>query len=78
MKKRDGQIVLILAMTNSLGMKKITDFIYHNAAALAIGFFCFGVYLYFAIAGNRICDCETTETYKSTGSRTSFNRFYHK
>ncbi|OHT46291.1 hypothetical protein B0A80_06060 [Flavobacterium tructae] len=59
-------------------MKKISDFIYNNAASLAIGFFCFGVYLYFAIAGNRICDCETTENYKSTGSRTSYNRFYHK
>ena len=59
-------------------MKRISDLLINNWAPLAIGFFCFGGYIYFAVAGNRICDCESTETYKSTGSRTSYNRFYHK
>jgi len=58
-------------------MKKISDFIFNNKAPLTIGLFCFGVYLYFALAGNRICDCETTENYKPTG-RSSVNHFYHK
>ncbi|WP_243416334.1 hypothetical protein [Flavobacterium sp. HTF] len=59
-------------------MKKITDFIYNNRAPFLIGLFCFGCYIYFALAGNRICDCETTEKFSSAGSRTSYNRFYHK
>jgi len=59
-------------------MKRISDFFNNNWASLAIGFFCFGVYMYFALAGNRICDCETTEKYSTAGSRTSYNRFYHK
>ncbi|KRD63097.1 MULTISPECIES: hypothetical protein [unclassified Flavobacterium] len=59
-------------------MKRISDFFINNWAPLAIGFFCFGVYIYFALAGNRICDCETTENYKPTGSRSSYNHFYHK
>ncbi|QSW91050.1 MULTISPECIES: hypothetical protein [Flavobacterium] len=59
-------------------MKKITDFVFNNKIALLIGFASIGIYLYFAMAGNRICDCETTENYKSSGSRTSYNRFYHK
>ncbi|KAF2332286.1 hypothetical protein [Flavobacterium ginsenosidimutans] len=59
-------------------MKRISDFFSNNWAPLAIGFFCFGVYMYFTLAGNRICDCETTEKYSTAGSRTSFNRFYHK
>ncbi|AOC94476.1 hypothetical protein BB050_01345 [Flavobacterium anhuiense] len=77
MKKRDGQTVPTQLMNN---MKKISDFFANNWAPLVIGFFCFGVYIYFALAGNRICDCETTENYKSTtsGSRSSYNHFYHK
>ncbi|MBL0735986.1 hypothetical protein JI750_03755 [Flavobacterium sp. GN10] len=61
-------------------MKRIFDFIRNNITSLLIGFACFGVYLYFTIAGNRICDCESTENYKSTtsGSRSSYNHFYHK
>ncbi|WP_243860434.1 hypothetical protein [Flavobacterium poyangense] len=59
-------------------MKNIFDFIKSNVAALVIGLFSFGVYLYFAYSGNRICDCETTESYSSSGNRSSVNRFYHK
>ncbi|MCV2485873.1 hypothetical protein OD917_13130 [Flavobacterium sp. SH_e] len=61
-------------------MKKISDFILQNLAPFIIGVFCFGVYMYFTLAGNRICDCETTESYRSTtsGSRSSYNHFYHK
>ncbi|AWK03899.1 hypothetical protein HYN56_06510 [Flavobacterium crocinum] len=61
-------------------MNRISDFFANNWAPLAIGFFCFGVYMYFALAGNRICDCETTEKYRPTtsGSRSSYNHFYHK
>ena len=51
----------------------------NNLAPIAIGFFCLGVYIYFALAGNRICDCETTEKYRTSGtSRSSSNHFYHK
>lgn len=59
-------------------MKNIIDFLKNNLAALAIGLFCFGVYLYFAYSGNRICDCETTEKYSTSGTRSSVNHFYHK
>ena len=60
-------------------MKKISDFVTNNWTAFAIGFLCFGAYLYFTIAGNRVCDCEKTENYKPTGSsRSSYNHFYHK
>ncbi|MET3025236.1 hypothetical protein ABXT06_01020 [Flavobacterium sp. UW10123] len=61
-------------------MERIFDFIRNNITSLLIGLACFGVYLYFTIAGNRICDCESTENYKSTssGSRSSYNHFYHK
>ncbi|MRX39166.1 hypothetical protein GJU43_07765 [Flavobacterium sp. LC2016-23] len=59
-------------------MKNIIDFIKNNIAATLIGLFCFGVYLYFAYSGNRICDCESTESYTTAGNRSSVNRFYHK
>ncbi|MBE8725126.1 hypothetical protein [Flavobacterium hungaricum] len=64
-------------------MSKITDFIINNKAPLLIGFFCVGVYFYFALAGNRICDCETTEKYSTPRSHNSRiynsrNHFYHK
>jgi hypothetical protein len=59
-------------------MKGSFDFIKNNLGAVAIGLFCFAAYLYFAYSGNRICDCETTEKYSSSGSRSSVNHFYHK
>ncbi|MCC9072154.1 hypothetical protein LNQ49_11235 [Flavobacterium sp. F-65] len=59
-------------------MKVIFDFIKNNLAAVVIGLFCFIAYLYFAYSGNRICDCETTEKYSTSGNRSSVNRFYHK
>ena len=59
-------------------MREIFDFIKNNLAATAIGLLCFATYLYFAYSGNRICDCESTEKYSTSGSHSSINRFYHK
>ncbi|OXA92739.1 hypothetical protein B0A66_08120 [Flavobacterium hercynium] len=69
-------------------MKNILDFIKQNVAVFSIGLFCFAAYLFFAYSGNRICDCETTERYSTSGnhrspntfyrSSRSSNRFYHK
>lgn len=59
-------------------MKNTFDFVKNNLVAIAIGLLCFGVYLHFAYSGNRICDCESTERYSSSGNRSSINRFYHK
>ncbi|OXA83791.1 hypothetical protein DBR27_04265 [Flavobacterium sp. HMWF030] len=59
-------------------MKNVFDFIKNNLLAAIIGIFCFAAYLYFAYSGNRICDCETTEKYSTSGTRSSVNHFYHK
>jgi hypothetical protein len=59
-------------------MDKITAFLKNNRISLLIGVFSVGVYFYFALAGNRICDCETTEKYSTARSHTSRNHFYHK
>lgn len=61
-------------------MNRIKDFIKVNYVGLLIGLFFFLLYLQFTFAGNRICDCESTERYnESSGSRTGgVNRFYHK
>lgn len=61
--------------------EKIIAFLKQNYIALAIGIFFYLVYLQFTFAGNRICDCESTEKYKpASGARShvGFNRFYHK
>ncbi|MFB9078341.1 hypothetical protein ACFFLS_16460 [Flavobacterium procerum] len=63
-------------------MKNFSDFIAHNRSAFFVGLFCFGIYMYFTLAGNRICDCETTEKYRTTPSARrstiSSHHFYHK
>ncbi|RZJ52821.1 MAG: hypothetical protein EOO44_10600 [Flavobacterium sp.] len=62
-----------------INMNKFSDFTTNNWRAIVIGLFCFGTYIYFTIAGNRICDCETTEKYRASGTaRSSYNHFYHK
>ena len=63
-------------------MKNVIEFFRKNYIALGMAAILYIVYLQFTFAGNRICDCETTEKYKSgTGNtvyRGGVNRFYHK
>jgi hypothetical protein len=56
-------------------------FIKENYIALGVAVILYVVYLQFTFAGNRICDCETTEKYapgRTSGHRTGVTRFYHK
>lgn len=59
-------------------MEIVIKFIKQNWIALSIGMLAYGVYIYFAFAGNRICDCETTERTAPGARNTTINRFYHK
>lgn len=60
-------------------MGKVLSFVKENYLALLIGLFFYGIFLYYTIEGNRLCDCESTEDYKPTNSgHSSVNRFYHK
>jgi hypothetical protein len=64
-----------------MNKESITAYLKQNYIAIAIGIFFYFVYLQFTFAGNRICDCETTEKYSSAtsrGGRIGVNRFYHK
>jgi hypothetical protein len=65
-------------MKNSMG--RVYDFFKKNVISIAVGLVIYFMYLYLAYAGNRICDCETTEEYSSSQStgRGSVNHFYHK
>jgi hypothetical protein len=65
-------------MKNS--MEEIYKFFKKNVIAITMGLAIYFMYLYFAYAGNRICDCETTEKYSSSqaAGRGSVNHFYHK
>ena len=56
----------------------VLRFIKNNWIALGIGLLAYFLYLYFAFAGNRICDCETTERTGPAARGTAINRFYHK
>lgn len=60
-------------------MEAIIKFIKGNIIAVIIGLFFYALFLYYTYAGNRMCDCETTEQYNpnQTGN-TGVNRFYHK
>lgn len=64
-------------------MDKAIQFIKSNYIAMGVAAVCYVVYLQFTFAGNRICDCETTEKYQSGNNRSAVyrggvNRFYHK
>lgn len=60
-------------------MGKVLSFVKENYLALLIGLFFYGIFLYYTVEGNRLCDCESTEDYKPTNSgHSSVNRFYHK
>jgi len=60
-------------------MDKVIDFIKGNYLVIAASLFFFGLYCYYDMAGNSLCDCETTENYKPNGSgRAGIGRFYHK
>jgi hypothetical protein len=77
-----GQAAIIHHLNNRVMNKEsIVSFIKQNYIAFAIGVFFYLVYLQFTFAGNRICDCETTEKYRpaaTAGTRVGVNRFYHK
>lgn len=72
MNKKDGPIVTFHHL------EMIIKFIRQNWIALSIGLFAYSMYLYFTYAGNRICDCESTERSAPAARGTSVNRFYHK
>ena len=59
-------------------MEKIIQFIKENYLILLIGFCFYGLFLYYTVEGNRLCDCESTENYKPTHAGHTVNRFYHK
>jgi len=56
------------------------DFIVNNKWPLLFGIVAFGMFLFFTISGNRICDCVSTEKYSSNTSRGHLGvaRFNHK
>lgn len=61
----------------------VLNFIKRNYIALLVAGLLYAVYLQFTFAGNKMCDCETTE--KSAPGRTTsghrtvgVTRFYHK
>lgn len=58
-------------------MEQVLDFIRKNYIALLVGGLFYAFYIYNTLEGNRICDCQRTETYRS-GTRPVINRFYHK
>lgn len=61
-------------------MNTIYKLIKNNLIAIALGLFFYLMFLYFTYSGNRICDCESTESYNPNraGSHVAVNRFYHK
>ena len=56
------------------------DFFINNKWALLVGMAVYGLFLFFTISGNQICDCATTEksSPNSTSNRVGVSRFYHK
>lgn len=59
-------------------MEKLTHFIRENKLALILGALFYAYFLYSSVAGNRICDCESTQEYRSSNVVTTRNHFYHK
>lgn len=77
MRKIGGRKATFHLTTND--MEEIIKFTRKNYIALGLGLIVYAVYFQFTYAGNRVCDCETTENYSSkTGGAHTVNRFYHK
>jgi len=54
-------------------------FLITNKWAVLIGLGIYGLFLFFTLSGNQICDCVSTEkTNSGTRSHATVNRFYHK
>ena len=58
----------------------IKEFFANNKWPILMGVAVYGMFLYFTISGNRICDCVSTEKTNSntTSGRVGVSRFYHK
>ncbi|AWM13865.1 hypothetical protein DI487_08330 [Flavobacterium sediminis] len=61
-------------------MEKLISFLVNNKMSLLIALLFYTLYAYYTYAGNRICDCESTENYKQTNynNHRTINSFYHK
>ena len=59
-------------------MRTIINFIKENIWMVIAGLVVYASFLFFTYSGNRMCDCETTDSYQPAHNRTSVNRFYHK
>lgn len=60
-------------------MGKLIDFVKNNYLSLGLGLLFYILFLYYNTSGSQLCDCETTESYRPTGTyRAGVNRFYHK
>ena len=59
---------------------EIKEFIIRNKWAMLIGVCAYTLFLYFSYSGNRICDCQSTEKYNDSSTRSgrTVSRFYHK
>jgi len=58
----------------------IKNFIANNKWPVLAGILVYGLFLFFTISGNKICDCASTEKYSSNNNngRVGVARFYHK
>lgn len=60
----------------------VKEFITNNKWPLLIGVAAYGMFLFFTISGNRICDCVSTEKVSSNANNSGrvggVSRFYHK
>lgn len=60
-------------------MEKVMEFLKNNYLSLGVGVLFYVLFLYYNTTGSQMCDCESTESYRPTGSsRGSVNHFYHK
>ena len=57
------------------------QFLLNNKWSILIGVLVYSIFTYYTYTGSRFCDCQTTEKYNSTNTRSihgTVNRFYHK
>lgn len=59
-------------------MEKATSFLRQYGWAIGFGALFYGVFLYYTLSGNRLCDCKSTENYSNSAHSRGINRFYHK
>lgn len=64
-------------------MANVLNYIKENWLILLVGSIFLGGFTYLTYAGNQLCDCEKTETYRDGTTRShssgrGFYRYYHK